>query len=172
MCAFRFGDGAPTRIFGLGDNEPVRPRTAAALVAAVLLTGACGAPEPTPGRTAAPTRALPTVVRTPAPTTAPGPTVRQLADALEAVEPTRHPRDNTASCAAAAGCLGLVTAGRVSIYQWPSVSAAARYIGDGGNADRIGPYVLSYRTREQSSTSPAVRAAYLNKMRELVGPAA
>ena len=169
MCAFRFGDGAPTRIFGLGDNEPVRPRTAAALVAAVLLSGACGAPEPTPGRTAAPTRALPTAAPT-QPTAAPGPTVQQLADALEAVEPTRHPRDNTASCAAAAGCLGLVTAGRVSIYQWPSVSAAARYIGDGGNADRIGPYVLSYRTREQRVTPPEVRKAYADTVRTLVGP--
>jgi hypothetical protein len=170
MCAFRFGDGAPTRIFGLGDNEPVRPRTAAVLVAAVLLSAACGAPDPPPGRTAAPTRALPTVVRAPPPTAASGPTVQQLADALDAVEPTRHPRDNTASCAAAAGCLGLVTAGRVSIYQWPSVSAAARYIGDGGNADRIGPYVLSYRTREQRVTPPEVRKAYADTVRTLVGP--
>ena len=148
----------------------MRPRTAAALVAAVLLSGACGAPDPPPGRTAAPTRALPTAARTPPPTAGPGPTVRQLADALEAVEPTRHPRDNTASCAAAAGCLGLVTAGRVSIYQWPSVSAAARYIGDGGNADRLGPYVLSYRTREQRVTPPEVRKAYADTVRKLVGP--
>jgi hypothetical protein len=169
MCAFRVGNGAPARIFGLGDNEPVRPRTAAALVAAVLLSGACGAPDPPPGRTAAPTRALRTAAA-PAPTAAPGPTVAQLADALDAVAPTRHPRDNTGSCAATAGCVGLVTAGRVSIYQWPSVSAAARFVGDGGNADRIGPYVLSYRTREQRVTPPEVRRAYADKVRELVGP--
>lgn len=149
----------------------MRTRTAAVLVSAVLASAACGAPDPPPGRTAAPTRAVPTVaVRPPPPTAAPGPTVAQIADALDAVEPTRHPRDNTGSCALAAGCLGLVTTGRVSIYQWPSVSAAARFVGDGGNADRIGPYVLSYRTREQGVTPPEVRKAYADKVRELVGP--
>ncbi|MDT7580325.1 MAG: hypothetical protein QOK35_1589 [Pseudonocardiales bacterium] len=149
----------------------MRARTAAVLVgAAVLASAACGAPDPPPGRTPAPARALPTVaVRTP--TAAPGPTVAQIADALDAVEPTRHPRDNTGSCAATAGCVGLVTAGRVSIYQWPSVSSAARFVGDGGNAERIGPYVLSYRTREQRVTPPEVRKAYADKVRELVGPA-
>jgi hypothetical protein len=173
---FGVGNGAPARIFGavdveraaVGENGPVRVRTAAVLVGAALLAG-CGAPDPPPGRTPAPTRSLPTAAA-PSPTAAPGPTVQQLADALDAVAPTRHPRDNTGSCAATAGCVGLVTAGRVSIYQWPSVSAAARFIGDGGNADRIGPYVLSYRTREQRVTPPEVRRAYADKVRELVGP--
>jgi hypothetical protein len=141
------------------------------LVGAVLASAACNA-EPPDGRAAAPTRSPPTVVAPAAPPTAAasGPTVAQIADALDGVEPTRHPRDNTGSCAASAGCVGLVTAGRVSIYQWPSVSAAARFIGDGGNADRIGPYVLSYRTREQRVTPPEVRKAYADKVRELVGP--
>ena len=148
----------------------MRLRTAAVLAAALLAAG-CGAPDPPAGRTAAPPRTLPTVAApTASPTATPGPTVAQIADALDAVEPTRHPRDNTGSCAASAGCVGLVTAGRVSIYQWPSVSAAARFIGDGGNADRIGPYVLSYRTREQRVTPPEVRKAYADKVRELVGP--
>jgi hypothetical protein len=144
---------------------------AATLVAALLLAAGCGAPDPPAGRTPAPSRALPAVAGPSAPpTAAPGPTVQEIADALDAVAPTRHPRDNTGSCAASAGCVGLVTAGRVSIYQWPSVSAAARFVGDGGNADRIGPYVLSYRTREQRVTPAEVRKAYADKVRELVGP--
>ena len=141
------------------------------LAAALLAAPGCGAPDPPPGRTAAPTRTFPAVAAPPAPrAAAPGPTVQQIADALEGIEPTRHPRDNTGSCAAKAGCVGLVTAGRVSIYQWPDVSSAARFIGDGGNADRIGPYVLSYRTREQRVTPPEVRKAYADRVRELVGP--
>jgi hypothetical protein len=163
-------------ITGLGENAAVRARTAAVLAAVLLAAvlpaaAGCGAPEP-PGRTAAPTRPLPTVVApsTPPTTVTVSPTVGQIADALDDIEPTRHPRDNTSSCATTAGCVGLVTAGRVSIYQWPSVSAAARFIGDGGNADRIGPYVLSYRTREQRVTPPEVRKAYADKVRELVGP--
>ena len=39
-----------------------------------------------------------------------------------------------------------------------------------GSADRIGSYVLSYRTNEQHSTPPTVRQAYADKVRELVGP--
>jgi hypothetical protein len=158
-------------IIGVGEDAPVHARTAAILVGAVLAAAGCGA-EPPAGRTAAPTRPPPDVVAPTIPptTAATGPTVAQIADALDDIEPTRHPRDNTGSCAATAGCVGLVTAGRVSIYQWPSVSAAARFIGDGGNADRIGPYVLSYRTREQRVTPPEVRKAYADKVRELVGP--
>ena len=149
----------------------MRARTAAVIAGAALLVAGCGPPDPPAGRTAAPTRARPTYAAPSAPPTASaGPTVRQIADALESVEPTRHPRDNTSSCAVTARCVGLVTAGRVSIYQWPDVSAAARFIGDGGNADRIGPYVLSYRTREQRVTPPEVRKAYADKVRELVGP--
>jgi hypothetical protein len=149
----------------------VRARTAAVLVGVVLTAAGCGA-DPPAGRTVAPTRSLPTVIAPSAPSTTAtaSPTVAQIADALDDIEPTRHPRDNTSSCAAAAGCVGLVTAGRVSIYQWPSVSSAARFVGDGGNADRIGPYVLSYRTREQRVTPPEVRKAYADKVRELVGP--
>lgn len=147
----------------------MRARTAAVTAAALLAVAGCGAPDPPAGRTAAPTRTFPTFAA-PSPTPTPGPTVGQIADALEAVEPTRHPRDNTGSCAAKAGCIGLVTSGRVSIYQWPDVSSAARFVGDGGNAERIGPYVLSYRTREQRVTPPEVRKAYADRVRELVGP--
>jgi len=153
----------------------------AILATAALVTTACA--DDAPARTA-PTRAVSRVPPTPQPptpqpptTSTPvpsGPTVREIADALDAIATVRHPRDNTASCAVKAGCLGLITGGTVSIYQWPSVSAASRYIGEGGGAaaDRIGPYVLSYRTTEQQSTPTAVRKAYAAKVRELVGPAA
>jgi hypothetical protein len=144
---------------------------------AALGSAACGSPAEPAAVT--PTRAAPSTVApppSPTPTTttpAPaGPTVQQIAAALDAISPVRHPRDNTGSCAVTAGCLGLITGGTVSIYQWPDVSSASRYIGEGsGSADRIGPYVLSYRTNEQHSTSPAVRKAYADKVREMVGPA-
>lgn len=163
------------RVVGLREDAPVRARTAAEfpvalLTAAVLAVAACGAPDPPAGRIAAPTRALPTRIPLAPATATPGPTVGQIADALEDIEPTRHPRDNTSSCAVTARCVGLVTAGRVSVYQWLDVSSASRFVGDGGNADRIGPYVLSYRTREQRVTPPEVRKAYADKVRELVGP--
>ncbi len=142
----------------------------AAVLGAVSAAAACAA-EPPVERTAAPPRARPTVAAAPSPAgTAPGPTAQQIAAALDAVHPTRHPRDNTASCAVTAGCLGLVTTGTVSIYQWPDVSSAARFVGEGsGTADRIGPYVLSYRTREQRVTSAEVRRAYADRVRAMVG---
>jgi hypothetical protein len=72
-----------------------------------------------------------------------------------------------------AGCRGLITAGEVSIYEWPDVTAASRYVGDGpANADRIGRWVLSYRTREQRSTPTTVRKAFGERVRALVGPTA
>jgi hypothetical protein len=152
---------------------PRRAAWAGAVAGTVLLT-ACGADEPP--RAAPPTAGTATARAAPTtPSTTPaatGPAVQEIADALDAISSIRHPRDNTGSCAAKAGCLGLVTAGTVSIYQWPDVTAATRYIGDGGNADRVGPYVLSYRTREQRSTPPSVREAYADKVRELVGPVA
>jgi hypothetical protein len=101
----------------------------------------------------------------------PGPTAQEIAAALDPIYPTRHPRDNTGSCAGA-GCLGLVTTGSVSVYQWPSVTAAARFVGEGaGTADRIGPYVLAYRSTEQRATPPQVRRAYADQVRAMVGPA-
>jgi hypothetical protein len=149
-------------------------RVVAVLGAAAALATACGTSAPT----AAPTRTVAPATRAPVPTVAPttavptGPTVEELADALDDIEPLRHPRDNTGSCAVTRGCLGLITAGTVSIYQWPDASSATRYIGGNGNADRIGPYVLSYRTNEQHSTPDDVRKAYAAKVRELVGPVA
>jgi hypothetical protein len=136
----------------------------------VFVAAACAA-EPPAERTVAPPRARPTVAAPPSPAgSAPGPTVQEIATALDALHPTRHPRDNTASCAVTAGCLGLVTTGTVSIYRWPDVSSAARFVGEGGGtADRIGPYVLSYRTREQRVTSPEVRRAYAERVRAMVG---
>jgi hypothetical protein len=149
----------------------VRAPAAVLVGVAVFASAACGA-EPPVERTVAPPRARPTVAVPPTPQVASGPTVREIADALDAIHPTRHPRDNTASCAVTAGCLGLVTTGTVSIYQWPDVSSAARFVGEGsGTADRIGPYVLSYRTREQRVTSAEVRRAYADRVRAMVGPA-
>jgi hypothetical protein len=149
-------------------------RLTVALGVAAVFAGACATSTPAaaPARTFTPT--TPTPVVTPAPTTAApaGPTVQDIADALDGIEPIRHPRDNTGSCAVTRGCLGLITAGTVSIYRWPDASSATRYIGGNGNADRIGPYVLSYRTNEQHSTSAGVRQEYAAKVRELVGPVA
>lgn len=148
-------------------------RTARAAVLLGMITVAAACAEDPPS-----TRVAPPAVRTVAPvpdepptSAAPvaGPTVQEIVEALDAISPTRHPRDNTASCAAKAGCLGLITTGAVSVYRWPDASAATRFAGDGGAADRVGPYVLSYRTREQRSTPPQVRAAYREKVRELVG---
>jgi hypothetical protein len=142
--------------------------------AALLLATACGADDPP--RVTAATRPVPTPppavpTTTAAPVAPAGPTVQEISDALDDISPVRHPRDNTGSCAVKAGCLGLMTTGAVSIYQWPDVTSATRYLGDGGNADRIGTYVLSYRTREQRSTPAQVRRAYADKVRELAGPA-
>jgi hypothetical protein len=156
----------------------VRRASAAALVGVVVLLGGvgCGAAD-SRDPALAPATAPPRATRAPGPAPAgvppvtAGPTVQEIAAALDAIHPTRHPRDNTATCAAKADCLGLVTTGAVSIYQWPTVSAAARFIGEAGNADRIGAYVLSYRTREQRSTPPEVRRAYADRLREMVGPA-
>jgi hypothetical protein len=154
-------------------------RSAAALAAgvAVLAGAACGSvDEPratatSPPRASAPPRPEGSSGEPSAEATAgPGPTVQQIQAALDAISPTRHPRENTGSCAAA-GCIGLVTTGAVSIYQWPDVAAAARFLAKGGGtADRIGPYVLSYRTTEQHSTPPQVRQAYADKVRQMVGP--
>lgn len=150
-------------------------RTAAAFGVALgaVLTAAC-AQDP-PARTPPPpVRATTAVADEPPPTSAApvtGPSAQEVADALDAVAPVRHPRDNTASCAAK-GCLGLVTAGTVSVYRWPDAPTATRFAGEGGAADRVGGYVLSYRSREQRSTPPAVRAAYLRRARDLIGPAA
>jgi hypothetical protein len=152
-------------------RHPLRVATALGIAA---LATACGTSDPP----AAPARAIPVTTVAPVPTAAPttavptGPTVDEIADALGDIEPLRHPRDNTGSCAVTRGCLGLITAGTVSIYQWPDASSAGRYIGGNGNADRVGPYVLSYRTNEQHSTPPDVRQAYAEKVRELVGPVA
>ena len=141
----------------------------AALVVGVVT--ACGAPE----------RAAPVVVRSapvlPPPTSAEpvpaGPSVAEIADALGAIRTLRHPRDNTGSCAVVAGCRGLITAGEVSIYEWPDITSAARFVGDGsGTADRIGRWVLSYRTREQRATPTTVRTAFAARVRTMVGPAA
>ena len=141
-------------------------------VAAVLALAGCG--QESPSRPAGAAVAPPPRSVDPFPSTTPtpsGPTVQEIADALDGIAPLRHPRDNTGSCAATAGCLGLITGGAVSIYQWPSVTEASRFIGDGaGTADRIGWYVLSYRTTEQRSTTPRVRKAYADKVRALVGP--
>lgn len=143
---------------------------------AVLASVAC-APDPPAARAPAAPATRPTgppspAAPSPSPTST-GPTVQQIAAALDAISTVRHPRDNTASCAVAAGCVGLVTAGTVSIYQWPTVSAAAKFIGEGaGSVDRIGPYVLAYRTNEQRSTSAQVRKAYADRVREMVGPVA
>jgi len=151
------------------------PRLAVVLAsaAAVLALAACGEEDP-PRTVTAPPRASAPAQPAPAPaepTAAPGPTVQDIAAALDAIHPTRHPRDNTGSCAGAAGCLGLITTGTVSIYQWPSVTAASRFVGEGaGTADRIGPYVLSYRGTEQHATPPQVRRAYADKVRQMVGP--
>ena len=155
----------------------VPPRAAAALglaLAAVLATAACAEDPPVRTTPPPPARVTTAVEEEPAPAAAApvtGPTAQDVADALDAVSPIRHPRDNTGSCAAK-GCLGLVTAGTVSVYRWADAPTATRFAGDGGAADRVGAYVLSYRTREQRSTPPAVRAAYVAKVRELVGPAA
>jgi hypothetical protein len=139
--------------------------------AAVLVLAACGAENPPRTVTAPPRASAPAQPAPVEPTTAPGPTVQEIAAALDAIHPTRHPRDNTGSCAGTAGCLGLVTTGTVSIYQWPSVTAASRFVGEGaGTADRIGSYVLSYRGTEQHSTPPQVRRAYADKVRAMVGP--
>jgi hypothetical protein len=153
-----------------------RPAAVLAGAAAVLALAACGAEDPShtvtaPPRASAPAGPAPAQLPPGEPTAAPGPTVQEIAGALDAIHPTRHPRDNTGSCAGTAGCLGLITTGTVSIYQWPSVTAASRFIGEGaGTADRIGPYVLSYRSTEQHSTPPQVRRAYADKVRAMVGP--
>jgi len=152
--------------------EPVAAGLAALLAgAAVLALAACGEENPPRTVTAPPRASAPAQPAPAEPTAAPGPTVQDIAAALDAIHPTRHPRDNTGSCAGAAGCLGLITTGTVSIYQWPSVTAASRFVGEGaGTADRIGPYVLSYRGTEQHATPPQVRRAYADKVRQMVGP--
>jgi hypothetical protein len=146
----------------------VRSVVAAAVVGVVT---ACGAPE----------RAAPVVVRSspvlpPSTSAVPvpaGPSVTEIADALGAIRALRHRRDNTGSCAVVAGCRGLITAGEVSIYEWPDVTSAARFVGDGaGTADRISRWVLSYRTREQRATPATVRTAFAERVRAMVGPAA
>ena len=164
----------PRAVIAPSGSSPARRGVVRSVVAALVVGAvtACGAPE----------RAAPVVVRTapalPTPTTAvapvpAGPSVTEIADALGEIRTLRHPRDNTGSCAVVAGCRGLITAGEVSIYEWPDVTAAARYVGDGpGNADRIGRWVLSYRTREQRSTPISVRTAFGERGRALVGPTA
>ena len=152
---------------------PGLTRVALALgVAATVAACGTSAPAAAPTRTVTPTIASPVPTVAPTTPTPAGPTVQEIADELDHIEQLRHPRDNTGSCAVTRGCLGLITAGTVSIYQWPDASSATRYIGGNGNADRIGPYVLSYRTNEQHSTSAGVRQEYAAKVRELVGPVA
>jgi hypothetical protein len=138
---------------------------------AALVVGtvtACGAPEraaPVVVRSA-PVLPTPTISAAPVPA---GPSVTEIAAALGAIRTLRHPRDNTGSCAVVVWCRGLITAGEVSIYEWPDVTAASRYVGEGsGNADRIGRWVLSYRTREQRSTPVTVRRAFAQRVRAMV----
>lgn len=102
-----------------------------------------------------------------------GLTASQVADELNKLNPTPHPRDNTGSCAARAdstspGCVQLITTDAVSVYQWTDESQATRFCEPGvSRCDRIGVFVLSYAGTEQKATSKKARAAYADKVRQL-----
>ena len=162
----------PRAVIAPSGSSPARRGVVRSVVAALVAGAmtACGAPDRAVVIRTAPALPTPTTSAAPVPE---GPSVTEIAEALGEIRTLRHPRDNTGSCAVVAGCRGLITAGEVSIYEWPDVTAAARAVPDvPGNADRIGRWVLSYRTREQRSTPTTVRKAFGERVRALVGPMA
>lgn len=99
-----------------------------------------------------------------------GPSAADVARELSALYPTPNPRDNTGFCAGDGGCVQLITTDAVSIYQWPDEATAVRHANgrEGGAVDRVGPFVLSYGDERQRLTSAEARAAYVDRIRELL----
>jgi hypothetical protein len=97
-----------------------------------------------------------------------GPTASSVVEELSALYPAPNPRDNTGSCAGDGGCVQLVTTDAVSVYQWPDEATALRFAGDSDAVDVVGPFALSYRGDRQQATSDEARAAYAQRVRELL----
>lgn len=97
-----------------------------------------------------------------------GPTASSVVEELSALYPAPNPRDNTGSCAGDGGCVQLVTTDAVSVYQWPDEATARRFAGGSDAVDVVGPFALSYRGAEQQATSEQARAAYAQRVRELL----
>lgn len=97
-----------------------------------------------------------------------GPSAAAVVDEISALYPAPNPRDNTDSCAGDGGCVQLVTTDAVSVSQWPDEATAIRYAGGRANVDQVGPFVLSYAGTEQKLTSDEARAAYAQRVRELL----